>query len=123
MPERREEEREARLIERLRDVMRMRGITDAQLARVIRDGIKSDIERVYHLFPRLKERRRQTAPGAGDRAGRPGEEDREFHRAAESVSRAGGSLPSIRTATIPDMRSCKRSGRARTRSSTIAIRS
>jgi branched-chain amino acid transport system ATP-binding protein len=25
------------------------------------DGIKSDIERVYHLFPRLKERRRQTA--------------------------------------------------------------
>jgi branched-chain amino acid transport system ATP-binding protein len=24
-------------------------------------GIKSDIERVYHLFPRLKERRRQTA--------------------------------------------------------------
>jgi branched-chain amino acid transport system ATP-binding protein len=26
-----------------------------------RDGIKSDIERVYHLFPRLKERRRQTA--------------------------------------------------------------
>jgi len=26
-----------------------------------RDGIKADIERVYHLFPRLKERRRQTA--------------------------------------------------------------
>ena len=26
-----------------------------------REGIKSDIERVYHLFPRLKERRRQTA--------------------------------------------------------------
>ena len=26
-----------------------------------RDGIASDIERVYHLFPRLKERRRQTA--------------------------------------------------------------
>ena len=26
-----------------------------------KDGIKSDIERVYHLFPRLKERRRQTA--------------------------------------------------------------
>ncbi len=26
-----------------------------------RDGIKSDIERVYNLFPRLKERRRQTA--------------------------------------------------------------
>jgi branched-chain amino acid transport system ATP-binding protein len=25
------------------------------------DGIKADIERVYHLFPRLKERRRQTA--------------------------------------------------------------
>jgi branched-chain amino acid transport system ATP-binding protein len=25
------------------------------------DGIRSDIERVYHLFPRLKERRRQTA--------------------------------------------------------------
>src|SRR5512134_3698788 len=25
------------------------------------DGIKSDIERVFHLFPRLKERRRQTA--------------------------------------------------------------
>jgi branched-chain amino acid transport system ATP-binding protein len=26
-----------------------------------REGIKADIERVYHLFPRLKERRRQTA--------------------------------------------------------------
>jgi branched-chain amino acid transport system ATP-binding protein len=26
-----------------------------------RDGIRSDIERVYHLFPRLRERRRQTA--------------------------------------------------------------
>jgi branched-chain amino acid transport system ATP-binding protein len=26
-----------------------------------KDGIKSDIDRVYHLFPRLKERRRQTA--------------------------------------------------------------
>jgi len=26
-----------------------------------REGIKSDIERVYHLFPRLKERSRQTA--------------------------------------------------------------
>ncbi len=26
-----------------------------------KDGIKSDIERVFHLFPRLKERRRQTA--------------------------------------------------------------
>ena len=26
-----------------------------------KEGIKSDIERVYHLFPRLKERRRQTA--------------------------------------------------------------
>ena len=26
-----------------------------------RDGIKADIERVFHLFPRLKERRRQTA--------------------------------------------------------------
>jgi len=26
-----------------------------------RDGIRADIERVYHLFPRLKERRRQTA--------------------------------------------------------------
>ena len=26
-----------------------------------KDGIRSDIERVYHLFPRLKERRRQTA--------------------------------------------------------------
>jgi branched-chain amino acid transport system ATP-binding protein len=26
-----------------------------------RDGIKSDIERVFHLFPRLRERRRQTA--------------------------------------------------------------
>ena len=26
-----------------------------------KDGIKADIERVYHLFPRLKERRRQTA--------------------------------------------------------------
>ena len=25
------------------------------------DGIKADIERVYHLFPRLRERRRQTA--------------------------------------------------------------
>ena len=25
------------------------------------DGIKADVERVYHLFPRLKERRRQTA--------------------------------------------------------------
>jgi branched-chain amino acid transport system ATP-binding protein len=25
------------------------------------DGIRADIERVYHLFPRLKERRRQTA--------------------------------------------------------------
>jgi branched-chain amino acid transport system ATP-binding protein len=26
-----------------------------------RDGIKADIERVFHLFPRLRERRRQTA--------------------------------------------------------------
>jgi len=26
-----------------------------------KEGIRSDIERVYHLFPRLKERRRQTA--------------------------------------------------------------
>ena len=26
-----------------------------------KDGIRSDIERVYHLFPRLRERRRQTA--------------------------------------------------------------
>jgi branched-chain amino acid transport system ATP-binding protein len=26
-----------------------------------REGIRADIERVYHLFPRLKERRRQTA--------------------------------------------------------------
>jgi branched-chain amino acid transport system ATP-binding protein len=26
-----------------------------------RDGIRSDIERVFHLFPRLRERRRQTA--------------------------------------------------------------
>jgi len=30
-------------------------------ARTDREGIRSDLERVFHLFPRLKERRRQTA--------------------------------------------------------------
>jgi len=30
-------------------------------ARNDRDGIRADLERVFHLFPRLKERRRQTA--------------------------------------------------------------
>ena len=30
-------------------------------ARTDRDSVKADIERVFHLFPRLKERRRQTA--------------------------------------------------------------